>query len=45
MDYARAAKGNKFDDIILRINNEFYMEKQMPYQLGILNLLPLGLEI
>ena len=29
------------DDIILRISNKFYMEKQMPDQLGILNLLPL----
>ena len=28
------------DDIILRISNKFYMEKQMPDQLGILNLLP-----
>ena len=29
------------DDIILQISNRFYMDNQMPDQLGILNLLPL----
>ena len=29
------------DDIILKISNKFYMDNQMPDQLGIMNLLPL----
>ena len=29
------------DDIILNISNKFYMDGQMPDQLGILNLIPL----
>ena len=29
------------DDIVLRISNRFYMENQMPEQLGILNLIPI----
>ena len=34
-------KAVDIDDILLRISNKFYMENQMPEQLGILNLIPI----
>ena len=34
-------KAVDIDDILLRISNKFYMDNQMPEQLGILNLIPI----